>query len=177
MHLKSKALPAVLAALGGGLATPAVAAGSASCALSATPLAFGQYVLSRSTPADLTATLTLTCTGTGANPESIVGTIALAGVNGPSGSVLSDGSHRLRYRLHSDPGRTKAWGDGTGVGVAQSFFGDGRLVGSLSTELHHLWAHPSPPVGCRCWQLCRSDYRRFELLKAKHLVTMRLFRR
>ncbi|MDB5698831.1 MAG: spore coat protein, partial [Alphaproteobacteria bacterium] len=94
------------------------AAGSASCAISSTSLAFGQYVPSHSKPSDFTATLTLVCTASANAP--VVGTIALLGMNGASGRALSDGSHRLRYQLFLDAGRTIMWGDGTGDSRTES---------------------------------------------------------
>jgi len=93
---------------------PAHAVGSASCTLSATSLAFGQYVPSRSSPSDFTATINLVCTASGTTPVPIVGTIALIGARGSSARELTDGSHRLRYQLFLDPARTIPWGDGSG---------------------------------------------------------------
>ncbi len=115
---------ACLAAVG--LATalapvPARAAGGASCELSATPLAFGQYVPYENAPADFTATITVTCTSSGGAPVPILATISLTGPGAPSDRELTDGLHRLRYQLFLDPSRTAPWGDG--VGGAKSISG------------------------------------------------------
>lgn len=93
---------------------PAHAVGSASCTLSATSLAFGQYVPSRSSPSDFTATINLVCTASGTTPVPILGTIALIGSHGSSARQLTDGPYRLRYQLFLDPARTIPWGDGSG---------------------------------------------------------------
>jgi spore coat protein U-like protein len=98
--------------------TPALAAGGASCGLSPTPLAFGNHVPSSSSPTDFTATITVTCTASGATPVSISGTINLAGAGGPAGRHLTDGAHQLRYQLYLDPGRSVQWGNGGGAGAA-----------------------------------------------------------
>lgn len=101
----------VLAALA---AAPARAAGGASCAVSATPLAFGRYMPAWALPDDLNATITVTCTASGSTPVPIRGTIALTVAAGPSGRRLNGGRSALRYELYLDPGRTVPWGNGTG---------------------------------------------------------------
>lgn len=106
-----------IAALGlAATATPsqAQAAASAHCQLSVTPLAFGQYVPSRSAPADFTATLELICATAGSTAATVEATIGLIGPGGPAGRELGSGGHRLRYQLFIDPGRTMLWGDGSG---------------------------------------------------------------
>lgn len=126
---KSLLLPLLVGGLSGtGVLGPleparAHAAGSASCALSSTSLAFGQYVPSRNTPSDFTATLTLSCVASGDTPTPIAGTIALLGVSDSSGRTLTEGTHRLRYQLFLDPGRTLVWGDGTGDSDIQAIGG------------------------------------------------------
>jgi spore coat protein U-like protein len=97
---------------------PARAAGGASCGLSATPLAFGNYVPASSSPTDFTATITVTCSASGTTPVPISGTINLTGAGGPAGRHLTDGAHQLRYQLYRDPARSAPWGDGGGVGAA-----------------------------------------------------------
>jgi len=109
---------------------PAHAARGASCGLSATPLAFGNYVPSSSSPTDFTATIIVTCTASGATPAAISGTINLTGAGGPSGRQLTDGAQQLRYQLYLDPARSVPWGDGSGAG-AESISG---VVG-LTTPL------------------------------------------
>src|ERR1700724_3520549 len=91
------------------LAAAPAQAGGASCALSATPLAFGQYVPYRSAPVDFTATITVTCTSAGGAPVPVLGSISLSG---PSDRELSDGPRHLRYQLFLDPSRTTVWADG-----------------------------------------------------------------
>ncbi len=102
---------------------PARAAGGATCNLTTTPLAFGNYVPASSTPSDFTATISLTCTASSATPVPVQGTIALASSGGPSGRRLADGARRLRYQLYLDPARTVLWGDHSGGSDAAAFSG------------------------------------------------------
>jgi spore coat protein U-like protein len=95
-------------------AAPARAGGGAGCVLSATPLAFGQYVPYRGAPADFTATITVTCTSSGETPVPIHGSIGLTGPGGASDRELADGPRRLRYQLFLDPSRTTPWGESGG---------------------------------------------------------------
>jgi spore coat protein U-like protein len=97
---------------------PAHAAGGASCGLSATPLAFGNYVPASSSPTDFIATITVTCSASGMTPVPISGTIKLTGAGGPASRHLTDGAHQLRYQLYLDPARSVPWGDVGGVGAA-----------------------------------------------------------
>ena len=83
-----------------------------------TPLAFGNYVPSSSSPTDFTATITVTCTASGATPAPISGTIHLTGAGGAAGRHLTDGAHQLRYQLYLDPARTVQWGNGGSAGAA-----------------------------------------------------------
>ncbi|SFK68020.1 spore coat U domain-containing protein [Caulobacter sp. UNC279MFTsu5.1] len=103
-------------------AAPAWAEGRATCALSATPLVFGQYVPYEAAPADFTATITVTCTSSDGAPAPIHGSISLTRSGGLSDRELTDGPHRLRYQLFLDPSRTTPWGDGGG-GAVRSFSG------------------------------------------------------
>jgi spore coat protein U-like protein len=93
---------------------PAHAGGGAGCSLSATPLAFGKYVPSSGSPSDFTATITVTCTASGATPVPIHGTISLLSASGASGRQLTGGGRRLRYQLYLDPARAVAWESGSG---------------------------------------------------------------
>jgi len=105
-------------ALGAG---PARAEGRATCAVSATPLVFGQYVPYEAAPTDLTATITVTCTSSDGAPAAVQGSISLPPAGAPSDRELMAGPHRLRYQLFVDPSRTTPWG-GSGGGV-RSFSG------------------------------------------------------
>src|ERR1035437_11054989 len=101
----------VLAALA---AAPARAAGAASCAVSATPLAFGSYTPAWALPDDLNATITVTCTVSGSTPVPIRGTIALTVAAGPSGRRLNGGGAALRYETYPYPRAHVPRGDGAG---------------------------------------------------------------
>jgi spore coat protein U-like protein len=100
--------------LGALAAVPADAAGSVSCSLTATPLAFGGYAPSSNVPTDVTATITVTCTATGATAVPLQGSIALIGATSPHGRQLTAEMDTLRYHTYLDPARTMFWGDGTG---------------------------------------------------------------
>jgi spore coat protein U-like protein len=101
----------------------ALAGGAVSCSLVATPLAFGQYVPSSTVPDDFTATITVTCTATGAITVPLQGSISLIGVMGSAGRHLSNGTATLRYHTYLNPARTSYWGDGTGRGGIQAVSG------------------------------------------------------
>jgi len=103
--------------------TAAEAVGGAHCTLSSTALAFGQYLPSRGTPSDFTATINVSCTASGTAPVPILGTVTLLGSGGLSDRELTDGPNRLRYQLFLDPARTILWGEGSGAGGAKSIAG------------------------------------------------------
>jgi spore coat protein U-like protein len=111
MKLGRRGVLTAFAVLALSCATPAYAGGGANCTLSATPLSFGKYVPFSGSPADFTATVTVTCTASSATPVAINGTIGLSGAGGASGRQLSAGAARLRYQLYLDPARTVPWGD------------------------------------------------------------------
>jgi spore coat protein U-like protein len=107
----------------------------ATCVVSTTPLAFGNYVGSQS---DSTATLSITCTNT--TPYNVglgVGlgtsaTVTTRKMTGPSAAVLA-------YALFSDSGRAVNWGStvatdtvgGTGNGSVQTMTIYGRIAAGL----------------------------------------------
>lgn len=118
---RNMALMAALVALA--LAQPAAAqgTGAARCTLAATPLAFGSYSPTSGAPTDFTATLTVTCTGSGTESAPVEGTITLPG--GASGRRLVSGDRSLRYQLYVDPARSIPWSDGVGGGRTASVSG------------------------------------------------------
>ena len=127
-------------------ATPAGAAAGAHCSIATTPLAFGHYVPSRHAPTDFTATLTLTCTATGAEPAAVDGTISLLGSAG--GRRLSDGTNQLRYQTFSDPARTLAWTDGAGAKTVSGLVAPGTPLRASFTIYGRLLARqPQAQVG------------------------------
>jgi outer membrane usher protein len=93
---------------------------SVTCALSATPLNFGGYSPAAASPADFSATITVTCTTSVAGPVPVSGTLTLSpGGGGSAGSrrLASDGAV-LRYQVYADGGYSAVWGDGTGGSMA-----------------------------------------------------------
>ena len=95
--------------LGVAPAGSALANGAVSCSLAATPLAFGQYVPFSNLPDDFTATITVTCTSTGAATVPLQGSMSLIGAMGSSGRQLSNGRATLRYHTYLNPARTMYW--------------------------------------------------------------------
>lgn len=101
------------------------------CAISATALAFGVYVLGQT---DGTGTLSVTCT------NGTAYTIALdagtgAGATAASRKMTGPSSQVMNYSLYQDVGHTTVWGDslgvstkaGTGNGTLQSIPVYGRI--------------------------------------------------
>lgn len=97
------------------------------CAVSASDLAFGNYLPSGNT--DQTTSITVTCgNGTGYS-------VALNDGNNASGGarrMINGGSNFLSYELYSDSGRTTVWNTaspvtGTGSGAAQTLTVYGRI--------------------------------------------------
>jgi len=111
---------------------------ASSCSVSATTLAFGNYVLAQ---LDGSSTITATCTnGTtytiGLDAGTFAGaTTSTRRMTGPSASGLS-------YSLFSDSGRTTNWGNatgswvsGTGNGAAQVLSVFGRIPASQTASI------------------------------------------
>lgn len=113
---------------------------TASCTITTTALAFGNYdpvVAHASTPLDGTGTVTVACTtgspvtitlGQGANPDA--SSTAIAPLR-----RLINGVDFLNYSLFSDAGRTAVWGDDltvdvetTGTGIAEDHTVYGRIA-------------------------------------------------
>jgi len=97
-------------------AAPAYASGAVSCSLVATPLVFGIYVPFSTSPDDVTATITVTCTATGSTTVPLAGAISLTSVSTSHGRQLADGTYTLRYQTFLDSARTMFWGNGSGRG-------------------------------------------------------------
>jgi len=111
---------------------------ASSCSVSATTLAFPNYVLAQ---LDGSSTITATCTnGTtytiGLDAGTFAGaTTSTRKMTGPSASGLS-------YALYSDSGRTTNWGNatgswvsGTGTGAAQVLSVYGRIPASQTAQI------------------------------------------
>lgn len=91
---------------------PVTATVLTACAVTADPLAFGNYDPTSATPLEQSATLSVLCT---------VGTSFTVGLNAgaTSGATvstrqMSDGSNVLDYSLYSDSGHTTNWGNTPG---------------------------------------------------------------
>src|SRR5262245_54526091 len=73
-------------------------------------LAFGEYVVSRSSPTDTTGQLQLVCDANS--------TVRLHISQGNSGTFnprrMRSGANQLQYNVYTDAARTRIWGDGSG---------------------------------------------------------------
>lgn len=92
---------------------PATDGGAVQCSVTTSPINFGTYDVFSTVPADSTADITVSCSG------STPVTVAINA--GRSGSVAQrymlnggGGADRLNYNLFTTPSMTTAWGDGTG---------------------------------------------------------------
>lgn len=128
---------------------PAHAAGGASCSLSATPLAFGDYAPASTKPSDFTASITVTCAALGATTVPIHGTIGLIGPGGDSARQLTNGARRMRYQLYLDPARTVPWGNsGSGTVSISCVAGPTTPIQQTLTVYGRILARQSgAPVG------------------------------
>ena len=98
---------------------------TASCTITTSPLAFGSYdpvVTHAASPLEQTGGVTVTCTSGAAT------TVTLGqGLSADAGSTdavpvrrMLSGADFLSYALYSDSGRTTAWGNTAGAGVAHT---------------------------------------------------------
>jgi spore coat protein U-like protein len=107
-----------------------LAARAATCAVVATPHAFGTYSSPGGAQTDSGSTLTVTCT-----PDKILlscstsYSIALsAGTSASYGPrQLASGAARLNYNLYTSAARSTVWGDGSG--------GSNTVSGTINTSL------------------------------------------
>jgi spore coat protein U-like protein len=95
---------------------------SASCAVSATNLAFGAYDPASATALDSTSTISVTCTNTTPYSVDVGATPTTRIMTGPGGATLA-------YGMYNETGRTTAFGvaSATGTGVAQPYTVFGRV--------------------------------------------------
>lgn len=122
---------------------PAHAADGASCSLSATPLAFGDYAPASTRPSDFTASITVTCAALGATTVPIHGTVGLIGAAGASARQLANGARRMRYQLYLDPARTVPWGYGGGTVSISSVVGPTTPIRQTLTVYGRILARQS----------------------------------
>ena len=132
------------------LALPGAArAQGVTCTVSATPVAFGQYLPVVTTPDDSTGSISVSCT-TGA-PIQFIGysiTLSGGGSGNPAARRMLSGASQLGYQLYRDAARTSVWGntaaqDVTGGGLL------GRTFPFLASHTVHgrIPARQAVPVG------------------------------
>jgi spore coat protein U-like protein len=113
---------------------------TSNCAVSASPIAFGNVNVTSGSNANATGSISVTCTsGTAwaASADAGLGTGATLSVR-----KMTAGSDLLNYALYTDSGRTTLWGDGaggttatisdTGSGAAQATTIYGRVPSGQS---------------------------------------------
>jgi spore coat protein U-like protein len=126
----------------GCLATPAVA-GSPTCTISMTTVAFGSVDVLTGSAVDTTATISVTCSGGGGAGQRLCISIGAGSAGDTTSRQFSGGA--LRFDLYSNAARTTRWGSwqtgyataGIQVDVAQDSTTPitvyGRLLGSQQT--------------------------------------------
>ena len=90
-----------------------------SCAVVATPLAFGPYTSPNGPRVDSAATVQVSCTPTYlllACTTSYTVSLSAGSVGTPGARAMAAGAGRLRYDLFRDAARSQPWGDGGGGG-------------------------------------------------------------
>jgi spore coat protein U-like protein len=129
-------------ALACGLAAPALA-GSPTCTISMTTLAFGNVDVLAGAAVDTTATISVTCSGGGGLGQRLCISIGAGSAGDATSRQFSGGT--LRYDVYSDSARSSRWGSwqtgydtaGIQVDVPQSSTTPitvyGRLFGSQQT--------------------------------------------
>jgi spore coat protein U-like protein len=116
LRLDRSAILAAMTFIGALALAPAHAGAALSCSLSATSLAFNNYLPASTTPDDINATITVNCTATGA-AATLSGAISLTSSSTSHGRQLTSGTYILPYQTYLDAGRTQFWGNGTGRGL------------------------------------------------------------
>ena len=101
------------------LSSTSVFAQAASCTISVTSVAFGNYNVFATTPADSTGTITYRCSS---SPFLIWITLSDGSSSTFNPRTLRRGSETLTYNLYRDATRATIWGDGTGGTSAYTRF-------------------------------------------------------
>jgi spore coat protein U-like protein len=117
--------------LGTGLAT-CLASGearaqAASCAVSATPIAFGTYNPFIATPLDGTGTVGVKCTG----QALVTAQLSPGGSGNQMARRMQNGSAFLSYQIYTDALRLIVWGDG--------IVGTGTLTGAVQGNVQRIF--------------------------------------
>jgi spore coat protein U-like protein len=103
---------------------------TANCAVSTSPVAFGNVDVTSGAAVDGTGGITVTCTsGTAWAAAADVGTGTGATL---ASRKLANGANLLNYALYTDSGRTTTWGDGVG-GTTATITGTGSGSAQAST--------------------------------------------
>jgi spore coat protein U-like protein len=99
------------------------------CAVTATPLAFGNYTATASSPTDAQSTVNVTCAA-GLGYSIALNQGSTSGATVDDRAMSDGGSNTLSYGLYSDSGHSTLWGDGTAsTSVVGPETGDGTAQG------------------------------------------------
>ena len=114
-----------------------IEARSATCAVSSSGIAFGNYDTLAARARDTLGTIVVQCAGNVG--EKVTYRIALnRGMHGSPDRTMISKVSQLRYMLFIDPARTQTWGDGTG-GSSQ-FTDSFYLDQTLTTKRYTIFA-------------------------------------
>jgi spore coat protein U-like protein len=84
------------------------------CAVAATPLAFGNYTATDTSPNDAQSTVNVTCAA-GLDYSIALNKGTTTGAAVDDRMMTDGGSNTLSYVLYNDSGHGTIWGDGTGT--------------------------------------------------------------
>jgi len=117
-----------------------------SCSATTSPVNFGGYDTSLSSPLDGAGSLTVTCDTVLTYTATFTSGLYSGGAFNPRKMQISAGADTVNYNLYRDSGRTQIWGDGTG----STFSVSGTSVissGVVSTIYGRIPAHQNARVG------------------------------
>lgn len=120
------------------MAAPAPARAAMTCAVSATPVAFGGFAPLSGSPADSTGDIGVACTWDGLGSPTVSYAISLSAGGSAAGFSprrMSAGAFSIDYNLYGNSGFTVIWGDGTGG--TQTVNGAWTLAAPNAQEVRH----------------------------------------
>lgn len=125
---------------------PTAAAAQVTCSFTAgpTPILFGAYAATATTPTDSSGTFTYSCSSAKARPVTIQLSAGRSGSFNPR--QLGFGAERLDYNLYSDAAMTAIWGEAPGQTVT-SVPGPGKDHGGTLTIYARIPAGQWVPAG------------------------------
>lgn len=123
----------------------APSAQAATCTMSATDLAFGQYRSGSSDDVDATSTVTLECVDDGSSVAVNYSIAISAGGSGDPANRTMGGA--LNYNVFSDAPRTAVWGNGGGASIVSGSIPSPGTGIATHTAYGTIFAGQAPPPG------------------------------